>query len=106
MSLAFFPFALGIAILITFAAMIFLLLNLRAVASLLRGVGGIAPGPGKRMASRRAILIALVAFNLGWMASVAIWWTVWSGVANEAVEVETARDRAVQRSLGQHSLGW
>lgn len=83
MPLEFFPIALFVAIIVTFGAMIYLLLHLRAVAELFRGAGQITPGPG-RHTSRRAIILALVLFTLGGMSSIAIWWTAWSGEANEA----------------------
>lgn len=84
------PIALLAAILVTFAAMIFLILHLRDVAALFRRTGEIKPGPGRRTVSNGAIIVALIAFNLGWITSIAIWWSVWSGEANEAVAAEGA----------------
>ena len=77
---------LAIAILLTAIAAIWLLINLRAVARLFRNTGEIEPGPGPRRASKRTTLIMLVAFNLGWIASLAIWSWAMTDEANEMVD--------------------
>ncbi|AKH43062.1 hypothetical protein FHS61_001239 [Altererythrobacter atlanticus] len=64
---------LALAIMMTAVAGIWLLVNARAVARLFRSTGIIEPGPGPRRASRRAVVVALVAFNIGWIGSIAIW---------------------------------
>ena len=84
MPLGTFPISLAIAIIVTLASLIYLLLNARGVARLFRRAG-MDPGPG-RPVSRTGVIVALIAFNLGWIACVFIYWTAWSGLANEAVE--------------------
>lgn len=89
MSYTAFSLLLGVAALVTLAAMIYLMINARSVALLFRKAG-LEPGPGRRVASKRAVIIALLAFNLGWIACIAIYWTAWSGAAEEVVEPQPA----------------
>ena len=77
---------LALAIVLTAAAGVWLMINLRAVARLFRGAGEITPGPGPRMASKSTTVLMLVLFNLGWIGSIAIWSWAMSGEANEVVE--------------------
>lgn len=88
MPLAAFPLSLGLAALVTLASMFYLMLNARAVADLFRNAG-LHPGPGRPPASRRAVIAALLLFNLGWISCLGIYWSAWSGVANDAIEGET-----------------
>lgn len=64
---------LAIAIVLTAATGTWLLINLRSVARLFRSTGEINPGPGRRFASKSTVIAMLVAFNIGWIGSVAIW---------------------------------
>ena len=76
---------LGLAIAVTAASGIWLLINLRSVAGLFRSSGEITPGPGPRMASRARVITMLILFNLGWIASVAIWTWAMSEDASDVV---------------------
>jgi hypothetical protein len=74
-----FPLALLAAILVTFAAGVYLLIHFRALARLLPSRHLVPPQ------SRGLVIAALIAFNVGWIASVAIWSFTASGEANDAV---------------------
>lgn len=90
MPLAVFPVMLAIAVLVALGSLIYLIVNARSVADLFRRTD-IVPGPGRPRASRGAIIIALVAFNLGWIASIGLYWFTWTGQANEVIETEPHR---------------
>ena len=55
------------------AAAVWLLLHLTALSHALRGRADLVPPPARPRASTGAVLTALAIFNLGWIASVAIW---------------------------------
>ncbi len=76
---------LALAILLACAAGVWLMINARSVARLFRSTGLIEPGPGPRLHSKRAVLAVFVAFNLGWIASIAIWSWAMSDEAAETV---------------------
>ena len=76
--------SLAVAILVTAASGVWLMINARAVARLFRGTGEIDPGPGPRRASRGTVWAVIVAFNLGWIASVSIW--SWAMDSDNVVE--------------------
>lgn len=78
--------ALALAIVLTAASGTLLMINARALARLFRKRPEIEPGPGPRGASRKVVIALLVAFNLGWITTVAIWSWVASGEAEEVVE--------------------
>ncbi|KPL69383.1 hypothetical protein SZ64_15465 [Erythrobacter sp. SG61-1L] len=83
--------ALALAILLTAATGIWLLINARAVARLFRRSDIIQPGPAlgrQTPPPRRLVLAMLAGFTLGWVGSVAIW--SWA-MTEEAVEVVDAR---------------
>ncbi|QZH75936.1 MAG: hypothetical protein JY451_04985 [Erythrobacter sp.] len=62
---------------IALASGLWLLLNLRSVAAAFGNHRGIVPGPGPRTASRRKVIAVLIAFNLGWLASIGLWaWAI------------------------------
>lgn len=83
-----FPLLLALCAITSLVAGIWLLLHLQALAVLFRGQANIVPGPTMPRASRRSLLIALILFNLGWMASIGIWTFVMTGEANEVVVQE------------------
>lgn len=87
MPLEVFPLALLAAILVTFAAGVYLLIHFRALARLLPS-RHLVPGLKTSRTppqSRGLMIAALIAFNVGWIASVAIWSFTASGEANDAV---------------------
>lgn len=86
MPIWFFPALLALSAVVSIAAGIWLLLHAQAVAVLFRRHGDMVPAPRKPRASRGSVLLALLLFNLGWIASVAIWSFVISGEANDVVE--------------------
>ena len=92
MPMWFFPALLALCAVMALVSGLWLLLHLQAVATMFRGHGDIVPAPGKPRASRRAVLTAFALFNLGWIASVAIWTFALTGEANEAVEQQAAND--------------
>ncbi|OJV05822.1 MAG: hypothetical protein BGO06_12600 [Shinella sp. 65-6] len=81
---------LALAIALTVGAGLWLMINARSVARLFRRTGVIEPGPAfgrhAHPRSRRAVLAAIVAFNIGWIASVAIWSWAMTGAASEVVD--------------------
>lgn len=79
---------LALAILLTAASGTWLLINLRSVARLFRSTGEIVPGPGRRLASKGTVVAMLIAFNVGWIGSIAIWSWVMTGEANQVVAAE------------------
>ena len=87
MPLATFPILLTLAVLATLGSMIYLLINARSAAELFRKTE-LVPGPGRARTSRRAVITALVVFNLGWLCSIGIRWLTWSNTANQAVHSE------------------
>jgi hypothetical protein len=90
MPMWFFPALLALAAVVALAAGVWLLLHAQAVAVLFRNRGDIVPAPRKPHASRGAVLLALALFNLGWIASVAIWTFAISGEANDVVQQDRA----------------
>jgi hypothetical protein len=88
MPLWFFPVLLALCAIVALLSGIWLLLHLQAIATMFRGTGDVVPAPTARRASRKAVWIAFALFNLGWMASVAIWVFTASGEANDVVEQE------------------
>jgi hypothetical protein len=90
MPLAVFPVMLAIAVLVSLGSLVYLIVNARSVADLFRKTD-IVPGPGRPRASRGAILAALVAFNLGWIASIGLYWFTWTGQANDVIESDPHR---------------
>ena len=85
MSLWFFPLLLAFCAVSTLLTGVWLLLHLQALASLFRGHADVVPSPKAPRASRKSVLIALIIFNLGWIASVSIWVLAMSGEANELI---------------------
>ncbi|MBZ6378412.1 hypothetical protein B5C34_13000 [Pacificimonas flava] len=85
MPLAVVPILFALAILVTAVSGVWLMLNARSVAALFRDRDVIEPGPGRPRRSRKAVIVALVLFNLGWMSAVAIQWASWEGETNEMV---------------------
>ncbi|WP_338241739.1 hypothetical protein [Aurantiacibacter hainanensis] len=67
---------------------VWLLLNLRAVARTFRGTADLEPGPGPRGPSRGAVWTAFFLFNIGWIASIAVW--VWARDDDAPQVIETA----------------
>lgn len=88
MPIWFFPALLALSAVMSLAAGIWLLLHAQAVAVLFRRHGDLVPGPRRARASPGAVWLALALFNLGWIASIAIWSFAISGEANDAVEQE------------------
>lgn len=86
MPIWFFPALLALSAVVSIAAGIWLLLHAQAVAVLFRDRGDVVPGPSRSRASRRSVILALILFNLGWVASVAIWSYAISGQANEVID--------------------
>ncbi|HZF46083.1 MAG TPA: hypothetical protein VEZ26_07090 [Sphingomonadaceae bacterium] len=82
---------LALAIVLTAGTGVWLLINARAVARLFRHSDIIEPGPRLGRQSppppRGVVLAMLMAFNVGWLGSVAIW--SWA-MTDEAVEVVDA----------------
>ena len=76
--------ALALAIIVTVGSGLWLMINARAVARLFGRGSEIEPGPGPRTASRGATWAVIAAFNLGWVASVAIW--TWAMGTEDAIE--------------------
>jgi hypothetical protein len=91
MPLWFFPALLALSAIVALGAGIWLLIHAQAVASLFRGRGDIVPAARRPRASRGAVLLALVLFNAGWIASVAIWSFAISGEANDVVQERRLR---------------
>lgn len=92
MPLAIVQIMLVLAIVVTAASGVWLMINARSVAWLFRKSEAIDPGPntGRRphFQSRGRVLAVLVAFNIGWIAAVVIW--SWA-ITEEASEVVEAR---------------
>ncbi|WP_188054116.1 MULTISPECIES: hypothetical protein [unclassified Sphingosinithalassobacter] len=88
MPLATFPLLLALCIVVTAVSGIWLMLNARSVAALFRGRTEIVPGPGRRRASRGAVIAMLILFNLGWIGAIAVQWIGWEGAANEVIVSE------------------
>ncbi len=82
---------LALAVIATFAAGIWLMINARSVARVFRG-NLIDPGPGPRLASRRTVLAIITAFVLGFLASIAIWSWAMTDEAADAVQTGEFRD--------------
>lgn len=87
MPLWFLPALLGLFILVSLAAGVWLMLHLRDIARIFQGdrPGELAPGPGRRHAGKAAVWAVLLIFNGGWIASVLLWVFVMSGEANTVV---------------------
>lgn len=66
-----------LAILLTVGTGLWLMINARSVARLFRNTGFIDPGPTlgrpRQPPSKQLVIAMIVAFNVGWIASVAIW---------------------------------
>ncbi|MFC0204750.1 hypothetical protein [Novosphingobium soli] len=77
MPLALFPVLLAVAVLTSLVALIYLIVHARSVAELFRR-SEIVPGPGRPRISRGAVIAALAAFNLGWIASLGLYFSVWA----------------------------
>ena len=86
MPLWFFPALLALCAVVALLSGLWLLFHLQAVATMFRGRGDVVPAPCKPRASRSAVWLAFALFNVGWIASVAIWTFALGGEANEAVE--------------------
>ena len=86
MSLALVPILFALAIIVTVVSGLWLMLNARSLAALFRSRDAIAVGPGRPRRSRRAVIVALILFNLGWISAVALQWASWEGATNEVVE--------------------
>lgn len=86
MPIWFFPALLAFCAVVSLGTGIWLLLHAQAVATVFRRRGDIVPGPRKARASPGAVWLALILFNAGWIASVAIWSFTISGEANDVVE--------------------
>lgn len=84
MPLWFFPALLGLLAIISLTAGLWLLLHMRDVARVFSGKreGELVPGPGGRHASHRAVWIAILVFNAGWIACVLLWLFTIGGDAN------------------------
>ena len=84
MPLWFFPALMAFFAVVSLCAGIWLLLHFRDVARVFRGEkpGQFVRGPGHRRATKAAVWTALLLFNGGWVACVAIWLFVMSGEAN------------------------
>lgn len=80
---------LALLILLTAATGIWLLINLRSVARLFRSTGEIEPGPGPRPAAKSTVVAMLVAFNVGWIGSIAVWSWAMTADATETVVADT-----------------
>ena len=92
MPLAIVQILLALSILLTVVAGLWLMINARSLAWLFRKSDAIDPGPSTgrrpRLQPRGMVLAVLVAFNIGWIASVVIW--SWA-ITEEASEVVQAR---------------
>jgi hypothetical protein len=91
MPLWFFPALLGLCAVLALLSGLWLLLHLQAVATMVRGHADVVPAPSKPRASRGAVWTAFALFNLGWIASVAIWTFALTGEANEVVEQDSGQ---------------
>ncbi|MGN6498541.1 MAG: hypothetical protein ACTHKM_00155 [Tsuneonella sp.] len=91
MPIWFFPALLALSATVTLGAGIWLLIHAHAVATLFRKHGDVVPAPRKPRASKGAVILALIVFNAGWIASVAIWSVAISGEANDAVQQDRIR---------------
>ncbi len=89
MPLWFFPALLGLCAVTSVLSGIWLLLHLQAVASLFAGRADIVPAPTRPKASRKSVILALILFNAGWIAAIAIWLLVMEGAANQVVQAGT-----------------
>jgi hypothetical protein len=85
MPIWFFPALLALSAVTAMASAIWLVIHAQAVATLFRRRGDVVPAPRKARASRGSVWLALALFNLGWMASIAIWTLAMTGEANEVV---------------------
>lgn len=87
MPLWFFSALMAMLAVLSLASGVWLLLHLYDVARVFRGdqPGEIVRGPGLRQASKSAVWTALVLFNLGWIACIAIWIFVIGGDADDLV---------------------
>lgn len=88
MPIWFFPALLALSAVVALGTGVWLLIHAQAVATLFRRHGDVVPAPRKPRASKGAVLLALILFNAGWIASVAIWSFAISGEANEVVDQE------------------
>ncbi len=83
---------LALAILLTAASGLWLMINARSLARVFRKSDVIEPGPSTgrhaRVQPKGRVLAVLVAFNLGWIGAVVIW--SWA-ITQEASEVVEAR---------------
>lgn len=86
MPMWFFPALLALSAVVALGAGLWLLLHAQAVAVVFRRKGDVVPAPRKPHASRGAVWLALILFNSGWIASIAIWTLAISGGANELVQ--------------------
>ena len=91
MPIWFFPALLALSAIVALGAGIWLLIHAQAVATLFRKHGDVVPAPRAPRASKGAVLTALLLFNAGWIASVAIWSFAISGEANDVVDQERVR---------------
>lgn len=87
MPLWLFPVLMALFAILSLATGIWLLLHLPDLARVFRGdrTGEIVPGPARRRASRSAVWLALILFNVGWLACLLIWVLVIGGDANQAI---------------------
>jgi len=98
MPLGIFPALLGLSAVVTLLCGIWLVIHARDVAALFRDTDSspqnrALAGSGPRQ-PRGRVWAFLIAFNLGWIACVACWYAVASGVGNDVVE---SHDATVQR---------
>lgn len=91
MPLWFLPALLGLCAAVSLAAGLWLLLHLRDVASVFSGrrEGELVPGPGRKRASDKAVWIAILVFNAGWIACLVLWLLTAGGEANVVVDATT-----------------
>lgn len=88
MPLWFFPVLLVVCAITSLVAALWLLIHLQDVARVFRNTGAneLVPQPAApRTASKRSIWLAILLFNAGWIACLAIWVLVISGDANAIV---------------------
>jgi len=90
MPLWFLPALIALFAVVSLVAGIWLLLHLRDVARVFQGdrPGEMVRGPGRRRATPAAVWTALLIFNAGWIACIAIWLFVSSGDANTVVSAK------------------
>ena len=98
MPLGIFPALLGLSAVVTLICGIWLVIHARDVAALFRDTDPNAhnraiAGRGPKQ-PRGRVWAFFIVFNLGWMACVACWYTVATGLGNKVVE---SHDATVQR---------